>query len=289
MIKIEKPNIKVRQLFNDCIYNLKNENEKLLINGCIEEIEDIYKKYDEYAVGNKLHKFDMTMDRETENIVEKLYKNKLVNPRERARLYYDKIINYQKNKKTKKPIKFNDDHKACPICHTSEVNNLDHYLPKAKYPLLSLNPINLVPICNKCNKNKIDYISHSECDNLIHLYFDDLEDLNWLSMEITNINSLTFNYYVDELAFDNPILYKRTKKTFEIFGIGKTYEVLATEEISDQIENITHFAQNSSRKEFQEFLLSFIKNHTSKNIWKVSLYKELANNDVFYNLITKIE
>ncbi|MBF7019885.1 hypothetical protein ISO99_08185 [Staphylococcus sp. 18_1_E_LY] len=285
MIKIEKPDISVKKLFHDCIYNLKRENEKLLISHSIEELENIYKKYDEYAIENDLHKFDMRIDTETENIVGKLYKNKLVNPKEKARLYYDKIINYQKSKKASSPIKFNDEFRICPMCHTSEVDNLDHYLPKAKYPVLSLNPINLIPICSKCNRNKIDYIPNSKYDNLIHLYFDDLENLNWLNIEITNIDTLSFTYYVDKLAFEDPILYKRTKRTFEVFGIGKTYEILATTEMEDQIVNLIHFAQCSSKNEFQEYLLSFIKNHTSKNIWKVALYKELSENDEFYVLL----
>ena len=77
MIKIEKPDISVKNLLNDCIYNMKNENEKFLINHSIDEIENICKKYDEYAIDNDLHKFDMRIDDETEKIIEKLYKNKL--------------------------------------------------------------------------------------------------------------------------------------------------------------------------------------------------------------------
>ena len=186
----------------------------------------------------------MRIDDETEKIIEKLYKNKLVNSKEKARLYYDKIINYKKSEKVSSPIKFNDEVKICPICYTSEV----------EYPILSLNPINLIPICSKCNRNKIDYMPKSKYDNLIHLYFDNLENLNWLSMKITNIYPLSFTYYVDKLAFEDPILYKRTKRTFEVFGIGKTYEILATTEINDQIYNIIDFAKCSNKNEFQEYL-----------------------------------
>ncbi|MDW4406633.1 hypothetical protein QI107_10890 [Staphylococcus saprophyticus] len=289
MIKIEKPDISVKNLLNDCIYNMKNENEKFLINHSIDEIENICKKYDEYAIDNDLHKFDMRIDEETEKIIEKLYKNKLVNSKEKARLYYDKIINYKKSEKVSSPIKFNDEVKICPICYTSEVDNLDHYLPKAKYPILSLNPINLIPICSKCNRNKIDYMPKSKYDNLIHLYFDNLENLNWLSMKITNIYPLSFTYYVDKLAFEDPILYKRTMRTFEVFGIGKTYEILATTEINDQIYNIIDFAKCSNKNEFQEYLLSFIKSYTNKNIWKFAMYTELSKSDEFYNFLNNIE
>ncbi|SCS91013.1 Uncharacterised protein [Staphylococcus cohnii subsp. cohnii] len=67
------------------------------------------------------------------------------------------------------------------------------------------------------------------------------------------------------------------------FGIGKTYEILTTTEMEEQIYNIIHFAKCFSKNEFQEYLLSCIKNHINKNIWKVALYKELSEIMGFVN------
>lgn len=44
---------------------------------------------------------------------------------------------------------------ACPICEREVSLEWDHVIPKSKYPLGSLIPINLVPICHYCNHNKL--------------------------------------------------------------------------------------------------------------------------------------
>jgi hypothetical protein len=40
----------------------------------------------------------------------------------------------------------------CPLCKLRTVSTLDHFLPKATYPLLAVTPLNLVPCCSDCNK-----------------------------------------------------------------------------------------------------------------------------------------
>lgn len=41
---------------------------------------------------------------------------------------------------------------VCPMCDGSRGDpEVDHFLPKSKYPFLSLHPFNLLPICSTCN------------------------------------------------------------------------------------------------------------------------------------------
>lgn len=285
MIKLKAPEIDSRDLLKDCIHNLNKESEKQLIESNVEKIVEFYHQYSIHANCNKLHKLEdgQLINKEVEELIKKLYTNKLSKRKEKARRYYDEIINYKINKELDLPIKFNDEIKVCPICHTSEVNNLDHYLPKAKYPIQSLNPINLLPICSKCNTNKIDYTSTCEGENLIHLYFDDLDQITWLKTKIDNCNPLSVTYFVDKTAFNNPILYRRVKKTFEIYKIGKTYEMLAIQEIRNQIKNIVEYSKSSDKDDFNDYLISSVKSYTNKNSWKYALYYELSLNDIIYN------
>jgi hypothetical protein len=78
--------------------------------------------------------------------------------------------------------KLNADITICPICgigelkkHTDETRDqYDHYLPKAFYPLSSVNFKNLVPICKECNsfdaKGDDDTIAVSTDNKLFFLY-----------------------------------------------------------------------------------------------------------------------
>ena len=83
---------------------------------------------------------------------------------------------------------------TCPICDTLliETDSIEHFLPKSKYPALSIHPFNLFPSCEKCNHKKGDkdpllnmkypYILHPynhplEDDSEIHFISNDKKDL----------------------------------------------------------------------------------------------------------------
>jgi hypothetical protein len=70
-----------------------------------------------------------------------LYSDHLSAKRGAARSVYDQIRNSASNKK-------------CPLCGIGAVAVLDHHLPKAKYPDLSISPLNLIPACHFCNDTK---------------------------------------------------------------------------------------------------------------------------------------
>lgn len=42
----------------------------------------------------------------------------------------------------------------CPYCNLNQNPDLDHYLPKDKFPEFSLHGSNLIPICPQCNRKK---------------------------------------------------------------------------------------------------------------------------------------
>lgn len=53
----------------------------------------------------------------------------------------------------------NDSIKVCPYCDISlplakSSNYVEHFLPKGKFPLLSMNPYNLISSCDACNKGE---------------------------------------------------------------------------------------------------------------------------------------
>lgn len=64
---------------------------------------------------------------------------------------------------------FKSDNKlaVCPYCDIDTTiaisnNNIEHFLPKSKYPLLAMNPLNLIsscPACNKAHEGKGDKVS----------------------------------------------------------------------------------------------------------------------------------
>jgi len=63
----------------------------------------------------------------------------------------------------------------CPACgEFGKPNTLDHYLPKGKYPHFSITPANLFPMCDSCQKEKLEKTHTARESRLfLHPYFDD--------------------------------------------------------------------------------------------------------------------
>lgn len=66
----------------------------------------------------------------------------------------------------------------CPSCgEEGAPDTLDHYLPKDSFPEFSFSPINLVPMCSKCQTKKgKDYLSVNKSKVFLHPYYDDCEN-----------------------------------------------------------------------------------------------------------------
>lgn len=82
--------------------------------------------------------------------------------------------------------------KLCSYCFARNAEELDHYLPKKKWPQLCFLPVNLVPSCGKCNKRKSEHFHADRTRQPIHPYFEDLDSLGWLKAVIEEGNPIPF-------------------------------------------------------------------------------------------------
>ena len=62
----------------------------------------------------------------------------------------------------------------CPACgEAGKPNTLDHYLPKRKYPHFCVTPINLFPMCDACQAEKLEKTGDNNDPRFfLHPYFD---------------------------------------------------------------------------------------------------------------------
>lgn len=74
----------------------------------------------------------------------------------------------------------------CPACgEFGKPNTLDHYLPKGKYPHFSITPVNLFPMCDSCQKEKLEKTHTARESRLfLHPYFDDFVERQILRIVI---------------------------------------------------------------------------------------------------------
>ncbi len=105
----------------------------------------------------------------------------------------------------KELIKSNE-YNTCPCCGLILIESpdsicredFDHYLPKSKYPFASVNFLNLVPLCNKCNRDRKKAKDPIENDRVVFYPF---------SQEEHNI-LINYSYSIDFEIVDGKILAK---------------------------------------------------------------------------------
>ncbi|WP_103254708.1 HNH endonuclease [Staphylococcus aureus] len=291
MIRLKSPQIELKDVIQDCIYNFRDSNKKESIEKIIPEIEKFHEKYREYASKNELHLFKdpFASNNDLNNILVGLYTNKLSKINEKARNYYNLIMNY--TTETNDVVIFSDEFKICPLCQTTEVNTLDHYLPKTKFPSLAVSPLNLIPICSKCNKNKSDYFSENAHSNLLHIYFDDISESHWLKSNVKfsfdKIENfiMDIDFFVDASAFNNKILLSRVEMTFNKYNIGQTYEILAKTAFNNQVDSFLRTFIASGEDKLKEDIYNIIKHYNDENRWEYVFYNEIISQNTWPSII----
>ena len=130
--------------------------------------------------------------------------------RSKGRVIYDRILSLAENGK-------------CPYCGQRNVRTLDHFLPKSRYPMVAINPSNLIPCCSDCNKDKKDSSINKNSDLIIHPYFDsNVDSTQWLFCVITTIDYshqvITMNFQVRNVTEFDLSLNERISNHFSLLN-----------------------------------------------------------------------
>ncbi|MBB1288580.1 hypothetical protein H5085_06615 [Pseudoalteromonas sp. SR43-6] len=213
-------------------------------------------------------------DTVTGNITKKelkgLYTQHMVPERKPARSYYDQLM-------MSAPLRI------CPFCGFGHVTTLDHYLPKAKFPLLSILPNNLVPSCADCNKGKSAGIAGTKQEQCLHPYFDQKHfvDDQWLYADVQETSPPTIRYYArpphqwhddDKVRVQNHFIDFKLENRLRTQAGTEIPHLKGELEYDFQINQAVGVKQALQRK----FNIA-VAQHA--NCWKTAMYQALANSD----------
>lgn len=302
MRRIEQPKVKVSQILQD----LKDDNTNYLDlsddkNGKNElqydKIEAELIEDEQWYIDNfdQLIKFETSLS--TEGIEDKIH---------------DKYPEYNKPKTLKKyRLKLYELAKErCPICDCSFAYsqvNLDHVLPKSKYKALSITPINIVPICNRCNIRKNNKLGDKVFSPYFHEY--DLTALLCAKIVLKNTDEDNMSIVIEvdeskkstygvEKDFDNIV------EDISRYGILSKYSSLATiflYEIIDYFKKMTSLSKKNllftkrlvkdllaERDLFREDILPNAVRYCDETFIKHISIIAMKNNEKFLSIITNI-
>lgn len=272
MWKLNKPSEDATDIFKECV---KNKNEPLRTNllAYTNLITSSASEFESKLKSNEVHKIKRNhsvFDTVPKDAWKKVYDERFVGKTSPGRKYYDKLMLIPPNER-------------CPFCNHGVVSTLDHYLPKAIYPTLVVNPLNLVACCFDCNKIKSDYEIYKMEEATIHPYYDDIDTDIWLCAELIKGDILSFKFHVVRPESWNELLYLRMKTHFNLYNLNRLYSSNACSEIVSAQRIILKLYKTSGVEAVKAHLEERIYEYEFPTInnWRVAMYRELAKNEWF--------
>ena len=234
-------------IYNRCVAATEPESSRDVLAGASAQVFDACQGYLEHATA-RLH--EVVPQHWSDNqklLLEALYSDQLVAAKGTERNLYNLI----RTSATR-----------CPYCTFGEIYEVDHFLPKRRFPEFAVLPVNLLPICHPCNHTKRSKHPLNSTTYLLHPYYDQLPAITWLFAEMVfEAGGPVLIYRVDiDLDFYGDIA-ARLNYHFDTLHLGKRFKassaaVLA--EIEDvltehlgalsPIEISMHFASEADRK-----------------------------------------
>lgn len=170
----------------------------------------------------------------------------------------------------------------CPFCDAGFVKNLDHYLPKAKYPQFSVLTANLVPVCRDCNTEKNDANALRADQQTLHPYFiaPKFTQRQWLFARVSERNNISFEFYVSPPAEWGADEKGCVRTHFSEYKLSRKYTILAAQHYSS-IRPL--FRLQKSADAVLELLQGLERNEADLqvNSWRRAMAQALLRSDWF--------
>jgi hypothetical protein len=171
----------------------------------------------------------------------------------------------------------------CPYCGHRRVRQLDHFLPKSKYPAFSVTPLNLVPSCSDCNKDKLAGDATQLADLPLHPYFDNVDHECWLVSELLQGTTAVFLFSVDRECDLGDLDLDRLEGQFEKLDLGGLY----TTEANEELASIRLTLRNLLKDDGDEGVRAYLEDaalsaaHHQRNSWRTAMYKAASQSNWF--------
>jgi hypothetical protein len=148
---------------------------------------------------------------------------------------------------------------------------LDHYLPKTHFPEYSILALNLVPMCDTCNRKKVDDVPGAV--SWPHPYLDDL-DAPYLVASVASTNPVLLEYRLDVAAIGDAATRVAVEQAHIRLELLERYRHAAISEVSGSIEVLAE-SGNECAAVLELFATGKARTY-GKNHWRSAAWKALA-------------
>lgn len=250
-----------RKIYQDCADSFRDKTAL----GYIEEVVTSTDVYEDYVPRNISDYPQYAINQGDEGKIVKVYTEKFAAKGSVGKEYYEAIMLNANGR--------------CPICGDGKLKNLDHFLPKSKFPLLCVTPANLIPVCRDCNMDKSDTFDPDYYSLPFNPYFDSM-NVVWLECEVSfkcdsSFDVIFFNGYDKRVDAD---MWKKYETHLRVYELDKTFLAKALEEIDNCKKLYQKLLKECGVEGVKKDLLERKESYESndKNSWRAALYRELV-------------
>jgi len=265
---------KDKEIYIECASDFTQNKEYARIAlSYVDWVEKYSNEYTTYVPKNIAGFPYISMCNEEKEIINKVYEQKFAPKDSIGKKYYDVIIGNARGR--------------CPICGGGKLKNLDHFLPKSKYPLLCVTPINLIPTCRDCNMEKGATVSEDYYEIPFHPYLEIMND-EWIECDLSFYTDKTFLIKFKN-GFDkslNPNMWRKYEAHMRINGLDTTFNSRAEEELENVrgVYKKELLACGEMKLELSLIEMKDSAEEIDVNSWKAALYRALIRkSDQFFD------
>lgn len=275
MKRLDKPVTNPADVYDACVSGIDDPNSSARLATARAAVIASFQAYDQRANTHQLFSFaasdwgnntQQVLNGVTKKELVELYSEQMVKKRP-GRSYYESLI--------VTPLGL------CPYCGFGHVSTLDHFLPKARYPLFSVLCANLIPSCSDCNKGK-GASEVTQSNQIPHPYFEEeiIETEDWLFAEVIESAPDSVRYFVRPPASWPGDLTQRATNYFRDFNLARRFSVEAASELSGLALLLDGLGTPDLRQTHLS-MVARVERKNRKNSWKAALYEALAASDWF--------
>lgn len=272
MKTIPKPLHPPIDVFTICISTVDDPDLKERLEEIAPNVAVAARRYERLATVVQLHTFPSVLNigRVNQNELKKVYDPRMVNKNYPARAIYDEI-------------KMAPPYGICPFCNEREIGQLDHHLPKKFFPVLSVVPLNLVPICQGCNFTKTSIRPINREDQTFHPYFDDFDSDRWLGAEVMESTPAALIFGIRRPVHWEEMKFFRLINHFNNLKLGTFYTTRAATELRNIQGSLTDLYSKGGTDEVRNHLIREYNSRLNAdlNSWRTAMYEALANSTWF--------
>lgn len=273
MRSIAKPADDVKDVYLNCLSLIRNANLKSRLSNCADLIIEASEELEKKVTTGQLH----TIIQETlvnGNVsaleLSDVYTKRMAKKNTPGRALYDKM-------------KLTAPYEICPLCSQNSATTLDHYLPKAEYPRLSVTPINLVPSCFDCNKIKLAKLPNLSSEETLHPYYDNVENIEWLRATVIQGTPPSVRFSANPPDYIPNLLSQRIVYHFTSLELKKLYAIQAGSELRQINLILIKRFENEGALGVKSYLLEAMeaRSHDNINSWQAALYRATSSSNWF--------